>query len=70
MVKFIDLEAPKSPHPFSCSSCLIFLQVDDFQASKSMLKKYRDKLCLGTFDFTCYWLMQVYKPCSCVLRRK
>lgn len=81
MVKNIVLEAPKAPQskpPFSCSSCLIFLQVEVLEPSKRfrcfsfllLVKKYRDKLCLGTFVIVRYWLMQVCKPCSCVLRRK
>lgn len=80
MVKNIDLEAPKSPHP---KLYFLFLLLKKFFTSRSfralmtstfkfllLVKKYRDKLCLGTFDFTIGRLMQVYKPYSCVLRRK
>ena len=74
MVKNIDLEAPKAPHPklYFLFLLLKFFTSRGFRTSKSPLKKYRDKLCLGKFVsyFATVRLMQVYKPCSCVLRRK
>ena len=80
MVKNIVLEAPKSPQskpPLLVPPVKKFFTSRGFRASKLMLKKYRDKLCLGTFVIVdashlllWFWLMQVYKPYSCVLRRK
>ena len=67
MVKNIDLEAPKSPHPLFIAPAKIFLQVEVLEPSKQfrcfsfllLVKKYRDKLCLGTFVIT-YAIFRIF----------
>lgn len=56
MVKNIVFEAPKSPHPLFIAPVKNFFTSRSFRALMTstfkfllLVKKYRDKLCLGTF---------------------
>lgn len=86
MVKNIDLEAPKSPHHNFLFLLLNFFTSRRFRNSNcfkylisSACKKIpRQVMPRYICNYLCdishlrrrFWLMQVYKPYSCVLRRK